>query len=162
MFEKSSHKEKPSVSIQRIPGNKTSIAESADADETSVTRAASNEVVPQAPSKKVTFIGTSVVFKGELSAEEELIIQGTVEGTVAPHAKLVVVGKDGRVRALIHANSVRVEGRVDGDIHGDNFVELIHGATVTGNIFSPCVSIEKGVQFNGSVSMVPYQHPEAD
>ena len=101
------------------------------------------------------------MFKGELSAEEEIIIQGTVEGTVAPHSKLVVVGNEGRVRALIHAESVRVEGQVDGDIHGDHFVELIKGAKVTGNIFSPCISIEKGVDFNGTVTTeLPEPHEE--
>lgn len=155
MFENSGQKNNPTASIQSMPGNKTTIATSADVGESPLTTAANNEVVSPTPSRKVSFIGSSVVFRGELSAEEEIIIQGTVEGTVAPHAKIVVVGKEGRVRALIHANSVRIEGQVDGDIHGDDFVELIKGAKVSGDIYSPCVSIEKGVQFNGKVTMAP-------
>jgi len=72
------------------------------------------------------------------------------------------VGRDGRVRALIHASSVRIEGQVDGDIHGDDFVELIKGARVTGNIFSPCVSIDKGAHFNGKITMVPPERQAFD
>jgi len=161
MFERTDHEETPSLSLRRMPVRHTSITKSADTDDRSVTRAANNPVVSPTPARKVSFIGSSVVFRGELSAEEEIIIQGTVEGTIAPHAKLVLVGKEGRVRALIHAQSVRIEGRVDGDIHGDDFVELIKGARVTGNIFSPCVSIDKGVDFNGAVTTeVPEQREE--
>jgi len=152
MLESSDHEETPSLSLRRMPARHTTITKSADADDRSVTKAANKPVVSPTPARKVSFIGSSVVFRGELSAEEEIIIQGTVEGTVAPHAKLVLVGKEGRVRALIHAQSVRIEGRVDGDIHGDDFVELIKGAKVTGNIFSPCVSMDKGVDFNGTVT----------
>ena len=152
MFESPDHEETPSLSLRRMPVRHTSITKSADADNRSNNKAVDKPAVTPTPARKVSFIGSSVVFRGELSAEEEIIIQGTVEGTVAPHAKLVLVGKEGRVRALIHAQSVRIEGRVDGDIHGDDFVELIKGATVTGNIFSPCVSIDKGVDFNGTVT----------
>ena len=162
MFEKSSHKDNSSIPIQKMPENATTIAHSSNTRESPVIEAANNAVVAQTPTRKVSFIGSSVVFRGELSAEEEIIIQGMVEGTVAPHAKLVLVGKEGRVRALIHAQSIRIEGQVDGDIHGDDFVELRKGANVTGNIFSPCVSIDKGALFNGTVSMEPPQKPEAD
>ena len=152
MFESPDHEETPSLSLRRMPVRHTSITKSADADNRSNNKAVDRPAVSPTPARKDSFIGSYVVFRGELSAEEEIIIHGTVEGTVAPHAKLVLVGKEGRVRALIHAQSVRIEGRVDGDIHGDDFVELIKGATVTGNIFSPCVSIDKGVDFNGTVT----------
>ena len=161
MFERTDHEETPSLSLRSMPVRHASITKSADADDRSATKAANNLVVSPTPARKVSFIGSTVVFRGELSAEEEIIIQGTVEGTIAPHAKLVLVGNEGRVRALIHAQSVRIEGQVDGDIHGDDFVELIKGARVTGNIFSPCVSIDKGVDFNGTVTTeVPEQQEE--
>ena len=152
MFERPDQEEAPSLSLRRMPTRHTTISKSTGADNRSANKAANNPVVSPTPARKVSFIGSSVVFRGELSAEEEIIIQGSVEGTIAPHAKLVLVGNEGRVRALIHAQSVRIEGRVDGDIHGDDFVELIKGAKVTGNIFSPCVSMEKGVEFNGTVT----------
>jgi len=95
------------------------------------------------------------VVKGEISAGDEIIIHGTVEGTIAHDMKKVVVGKEGRVRALIHANVVSVEGHVDGDIHGNELVELLASAKVEGDIFCSEIRMEKGAQFNGTVNMAP-------
>ncbi|MCZ6717190.1 MAG: polymer-forming cytoskeletal protein, partial [Gammaproteobacteria bacterium] len=68
-------------------------------------------------SKNVSVIGPTMVFKGELSADEDLIIEGQIEGTIAHHEKHLTVGKQGRVKADIHASSVIVLGQLVGDIH---------------------------------------------
>jgi hypothetical protein len=62
-------------------------------------------------SKNVSVIGPTLVFKGELSADEDLVIEGDIEGTIAHHKKHLTIGKQGRVKADIHASSVIVEGR---------------------------------------------------
>ncbi len=124
-----------------------------DAEEVPVTTPAENEDIPRKRLKSVSVLGSSLVFKGELSADEEMLIEGTVEGTIAHHKKTVIVGKQGRVTALIHANSVTIKGRVNGDIHGDVFVMLADGCEVTGNIFCPRVSVEDGAVFNGTIQM---------
>lgn len=103
--------------------------------------------------RSVSVIGPTLVFKGELSADEDLVIQGTIEGTIAHHKKNLSVGKEGRVKADIHAASVTIEGHVDGDIHGDDFVELAKGAVVRGNIFCARIRMADGARFNGSVDM---------
>lgn len=43
-----------------------------------------------------------------------------------------------------------IEGRVDGDIHGDKVVEFKSGAVALGNVFCPPIQIEKGARFNGT------------
>jgi cytoskeletal protein CcmA (bactofilin family) len=103
--------------------------------------------------RSVSVIGPTLVFKGELSADEDLVIQGTIEGTIAHHKKNLTVGKEGRVKADIHAASVSIEGHVDGDIHGDDFVELAKSAVVTGNIFCGRIKMADGARFNGSIEM---------
>lgn len=103
--------------------------------------------------RNVSVIGPTLVFKGELSADEDLVIQGTIEGTIAHHKKNLTVGKEGRVRADIHAASVAIEGHVEGDIHGDDFVELAKSAVVTGNIFCARIKMADGARFNGSIDM---------
>lgn len=103
--------------------------------------------------KSPSVIGASLVFKGELSADEEIIIHGTLEGTITHQAKNIVVGKEGRVKALIHARSIRIEGKVDGDIHGDDLVVLADGAEVNGNIFCTRIRMEEGAKFNGTIQM---------
>ncbi len=102
-------------------------------------------------SDKVSVIGPTLVFKGELEADEDLVIEGQVEGTIAHHKKRLTVGKLGRVKADIDASSVIVEGQLVGDIHGEEVVTLASGADVTGNIFCRRIVIEDGARFNGKI-----------
>jgi cytoskeletal protein CcmA (bactofilin family) len=104
-------------------------------------------------SKNVSVIGPTLVFKGELSADEDLVIEGTIEGTIAHHKKNLTIGAKGRVTADIHASSVLVEGQLDGDIHSDGLVSLAKGATVNGDIHCARLVLQDGARFNGKVVM---------
>ncbi len=122
-------------------------------EESPLAIAAKNTDIPRVRPKSVSVFGSTLVFRGELSADEEILIQGTVEGTIAHHKKNVTIGKQGRVNALIHANSVTIEGCVNGDIHGDEFVLMAAGAEVNGNIYCPRIRMEDGARFNGTIQM---------
>ncbi|MCH8059856.1 MAG: polymer-forming cytoskeletal protein [Proteobacteria bacterium] len=104
-------------------------------------------------SKNVSVIGPTLVFKGELSADEDLVIEGSIEGTIAHHKKNLTIGKQGRVTADIHATSVLVEGVLKGDITSDGLVSLAKGSTVTGNIYCTRLVMEDGARFNGKIEM---------
>ena len=106
-----------------------------------------------AQSKNVSVIGPTLVFKGELSADEDLIIEGHIEGTIAHHKKHLTVGKQGRVKANIHASSVIVLGKLVGDIHSEGIVSLAKGADVTGNISYSRIIMEDGARFKGKIDM---------
>ena len=106
-----------------------------------------------AQSKNVSVIGPTLVFKGELSADEDLIIEGHIEGTIAHHKKHLTVGKQGRVKANIHASSVIVLGKLVGDIHSEGMVSLAKGADVTGNISCSRIIMEDGARFKGKIDM---------
>ena len=103
--------------------------------------------------KNVSVIGPTLVFKGELSADEDLVIEGNIEGTIAHHKKHLTIGKQGRVKADIHASSVIVEGRLIGDIHSEGVVSLAKGAEVTGNIYCGRIVMEDGARFKGKIDM---------
>lgn len=104
-------------------------------------------------SRNVSVIGPTLVFKGELSADEDLVIEGDIEGTIAHHKKHLTIGKQGRVKADIHASSVIVEGRLIGDIHSEGVVSLAKGAEVTGNIYCGRIVMEDGARFKGKIDM---------
>ncbi len=104
-------------------------------------------------SKNVSVIGPTVVFKGELSADEDLIIEGQIEGTIAHHKKHLTVGRQGRVKADIHASSVIVLGQVIGDIHSEGTVSLAKGSEVTGDISCGRIAMEDGARFWGKIEM---------
>ena len=104
-------------------------------------------------SKNVSVIGPTLVIKGELSADEDLVIEGHIEGTIAHHKKHLTVGKQGRVQANIHASSVIVEGQLVGDIHSEGVVSLANGADVKGNIYCGRIIMEDGARFKGRIDM---------
>ena len=109
-------------------------------------------------SRNVSVIGPTLEFKGELSADEDLVIEGKIEGTIAHHQKNLTIGKQGRVTADIHATSVIVEGELNGDIHSDVLVSLAKDAKVNGNIYCARMVMQEGATFNGKVEMVVPKH----
>ena len=119
MLKKSSYEEPELARMQPSEKSSPTIIKASviEDEESPVTIAAKNEDMPQVQPENESVFGSTLVFKGHLSADEEILIQGTVEGTIAHHKKNVTVGKQGRVSALIHANSVTIQGRVIGDIH---------------------------------------------
>jgi cytoskeletal protein CcmA (bactofilin family) len=108
-------------------------------------------------SHEVATIGKSVVVKGELSGSEDLVIDGEVEGSIALRGQSLTVGPNGRLRANIEARNVILHGRVDGDVHGTERVELRKTASLTGNISTARISIEDGAFFKGTIDI---QKPE--
>jgi cytoskeletal protein CcmA (bactofilin family) len=108
---------------------------------------------PEVRRRKTSVIGPTLKFKGELSANEDLIIEGEIEGTIAHQEKNLTVGKEGRVKADIDARTVEIFGRVEGDIHGEDIVKLAKSADVKGNIHCARIVMEDGAKFSGSIDM---------
>ncbi len=103
-------------------------------------------------SERMSVLPPTLRFKGELSAEEDLLIQGTVEGAIN-HTQRVTVGKEGKVKANIRAQVIKVEGNVEGDLHAERSVYVGETGNLRGNIHAPSVSLVEGSRFNGSVDM---------
>lgn len=103
-------------------------------------------------SDRASILGPTLYFKGELTAEEDLLIQGRVEGSIT-HTQRLTVGPQGTVKANIHAQTIIVEGTVDGDLQAEKSVFVKETAKVCGNIFSPTVSILEGAAFSGNIDM---------
>jgi len=108
---------------------------------------------PDVRRRKTSVIGPTLKFKGELSANEDLIIEGEIEGTIAHQDKNLTVGKEGRVKADINARTVEIYGKVQGDIHGEDIVKLAKSADVKGNIFCDRIIMEDGARFSGRIDM---------
>jgi cytoskeletal protein CcmA (bactofilin family) len=100
-------------------------------------------------------IGPSITIKGEVSGEEDLLIQGRVEGTINLSSNQVSVGETGEVSANIQAKNIKIDGKVTGDIIGIDKVVISKSGNVRGNIVAPRVILEDGAQFKGSIDMDP-------
>lgn len=100
-------------------------------------------------------IGPSINIKGEVSGDEDLLIQGRVEGTVNLKGNELSVGQSGTVNANIEARVIKIEGEVTGDITGNEKVVISASGNVKGNIVAPRVTLEDGAIFKGSIDMDP-------
>lgn len=116
-------------------------------------KAAAKAPDPDVRKRNVSVIGPTLRFKGELSANEDLVIEGQIEGTIAHQDKNLTIGRQGRVKADIHANIVEILGEVEGDVRGDEIVKLHKTAVVRGNIYAPRLTMEDGANFSGTVDM---------
>ncbi len=104
-------------------------------------------------SSEVATIGKSVVVKGELSGSEDLIVDGEVEGSITLRGQSLTIGPNGRVRANVEARNVIIHGRVDGNIHASDRVDLRKSATLSGDIATARISIEDGAFFKGGIDI---------
>ena len=104
------------------------------------------------PDRKVAVLGPTLRFKGELSADEDFILQGRIEGSIN-HTQSVTIGTDGVVQGDIHARVVVIDGTVEGDLHGSESVVVNATGRVNGNIFAPRVGLIDGALFNGRIDM---------
>jgi cytoskeletal protein CcmA (bactofilin family) len=101
---------------------------------------------------KISVLGPTLTFKGELTAKEDLMLKGRVEGSIV-HTASLRIGEEGSVKGNISAKHITVEGTVEGDLHATAAVSVKESAHIKGNIYAPTVSLIEGAHFKGSIDM---------
>jgi cytoskeletal protein CcmA (bactofilin family) len=103
---------------------------------------------------RASVLGPTLRFRGELSAQEDLIVQGSVEGSIT-HTQSLTIGTDGTMKGDIRARVIVIDGKVDGDLYATESVSIRATAKVKGNVFAPRVGITEGAFFQGQIEMQP-------
>jgi cytoskeletal protein CcmA (bactofilin family) len=106
-----------------------------------------------ASNRKFSTVGRTLKFKGDLHAEEDLLIQGRIEGSVTHTGSNLTIGAHGHVEANISGKKIIVQGHLSGDVHATESVVVEASAHVTGNLFAPSVGIKEGAKFKGRIDM---------
>lgn len=109
--------------------------------------------IPEAP-PRASVLGATLRFRGELSAQEDLIVQGSVEGSIT-HTQSLTIGTDGTMKGDIRARVIVVDGKVEGDLYATESVNIRATAKVKGNVFAPRIAVQDGAFFQGQVEMQP-------
>jgi len=104
-------------------------------------------------------IGASITVKGDVHGDENLVIEGQVDGVVQLPAHDLTIGSTGKVTANLSAKTIKIEGTVDGNIEGSELVTVSKTGKVKGDITAPRVNLEDGAQFKGSIDMDPGNKP---
>jgi len=102
---------------------------------------------------KIVNIGQSIQIKGELTGNEDLTIEGRVDGKIFLKDHNLTIGSNGRIAAEIHAKGVVVVGEVVGNITADDKVEVAPTGSMKGDIIAPRVVLADGARFKGSIDM---------
>ncbi len=105
------------------------------------------------PLKERATIGASILIQGDLKGEEDLLIQGRVEGRIELKKYNLTVGDKGRVKADINARIISVEGEVEGNLFAEEKIIVRKSGKVKGNLVAPRVGLEDGSTFKGSIDM---------
>jgi len=113
--------------------------------------------VPQ--SKERAMIGPTIKIKGDLTSEEDLLIEGRLDGKIEMRKHSITIGKKGQIKADIYGRVIVIEGTVEGNLYGEEQLIVRQSGTVRGNIVAPRVALEDGSNFKGSIDMSPKEKP---
>jgi cytoskeletal protein CcmA (bactofilin family) len=126
------------------------------------TAPSSSPAAPEAPRRSGdrATIGPSIFIKGDLTGDEDLVIEGRVEGKVDLKQNNVTVGRNGKVKADVFGRVVTIEGEVDGNVFAQEQAILRQSGAIRGNITAPRVVLEDGSRFKGTIDMEPKERSE--
>lgn len=104
------------------------------------------------PETRMAYLGPAVRIQGELSSDEDLVLEGRVDGKISV-SKSLRIGPTGHVNAEISGRTVVIAGRVVGNVSALERVELLPSGQLEGNIKAPKIVVAEGATFKGSVDM---------
>jgi cytoskeletal protein CcmA (bactofilin family) len=122
--------------------------------------AASHPSVPATADRSVMTLGKLLTFKGEMSADEDMVFLGRMEGSIS-HTESLTIGVGGVVVGNLRARLLVIKGTVDGDLEASESIVITPTAIVAGDLVSPRISIVEGAMFNGAVRMTRVESAEA-
>jgi len=101
-----------------------------------------------------TVIGADAVFKGELSFDKGVRVDGRVEGKISTKGSLAI-SQGGKLEADVNAGAILVEGTVKGNITASDRIELRQSARLEGDIKAAKLIVTEGAAFQGHCTIGP-------
>ncbi|MCA1958186.1 MAG: polymer-forming cytoskeletal protein [Nitrospira sp.] len=98
------------------------------------------------------FVGKGVDFKGTITYQGTVRIDGSVEGEIQTDG-ILLVGEEAVLKAKVTAGTIVCKGKITGDIVAKEKIKLRAPAVITGGVKTPMLSMEEGVMFNGTLEM---------
>jgi len=98
-------------------------------------------------------LGASLTIKGQITGEEDLQIDGKIEGPISLSGHRLTVGRSARLHSEVNAREVVVYGHASGNLHARERVEIKKDGEVIGDITTTRISIEDGAYFKGHIEI---------
>lgn len=111
-------------------------------------------VRPSSPmARDLATLGASLTIKGQIIGEEDLQIDGKVEGPITLNGHRLTVGRSAQLHSEVSAREVVVYGKASGNLHAKDRVEIKKDGEVHGDIITSRISIEDGAYFKGRIEI---------
>jgi cytoskeletal protein CcmA (bactofilin family) len=98
-------------------------------------------------------VGKSMRLRGELYSDEELYLDGEVEGTIEVRHRLTI-GPNGKVKASVKARELVVSGSIHGNVEATERISIMTGASIVGDVKTAGIVIEDGAYFKGGIDIL--------
>lgn len=103
--------------------------------------------------RAISRLGPSLKIKGEISGNEDLVLEGTVEGLVELDEHKLTIGTTAKLTADILAREVVVYGAINGNLRAKDRIEIRKNGSVNGDLTTARIMIEDGAYFKGSIEI---------
>lgn len=103
---------------------------------------------------------SSLIIKGEITGREDFFIDGEVQGNIRLDDGKVTIGPNGRVTADVEAREIVVRGKVKGNLHGRDRVQITRTGHASGDVVTRFISIEEGAEIHGSIDVTRAEEPK--
>jgi cytoskeletal protein CcmA (bactofilin family) len=146
--------ETPQPTTAKAPEPPAPVAKPASA-KTEVTAMSTDAMRPMSTTQSGTTarLGASLHVKGEISGNEDLHIDGSVEGLVQLEDRKLTVGASAKLTADVVAREVVVYGSVKGNLRARDRIEIKKDGSVVGDLTTARIMIEDGAYFKGSIEI---------
>jgi cytoskeletal protein CcmA (bactofilin family) len=101
----------------------------------------------------MTSIGPSIVIAGEISADEDVMIDGCLQGHLLLRNAALTIGPKAQVTADIRASRITIQGTVRGNVTASERIELMPSASIEGDLSANHVVVADGAHFTGRIDM---------
>lgn len=100
-----------------------------------------------------TYIGKSMIIKGEVSGEEPINVEGKIEGSMSVPGAHVNIGREAVVKSNLQCGEAIIRGTLCGNLTASDRVEVHSGGSLIGEVVARRISVEDGAYFKGSLDM---------
>jgi cytoskeletal protein CcmA (bactofilin family) len=114
------------------------------------------------PKPRIALFGKTMRLQGEIYSDEELYLDGEVEGSVEVNQSLTI-GPNGKIKANVKAKELVVRGKIQGNVEAAGRIVIMNGASIVGDVKTAGIVIEDGAFFKGGIDILrtEVKQPEA-
>ena len=105
--------------------------------------------VPLEGKETFTFLARGFEFKGTLTFEGTVRIDGSVAGEIRSNGT-IILGEHAAVEGDISAGMIVSGGKITGNVMATEKVHLLPTAVLRGDVMAPLVQMDEGVRFHGT------------